>query len=82
MGPAPKCHFVSGLPNGNPEIRKVKTPTTLGAHNFMCKPPIEMKSKAKLYPLSKDFQLCCMPPKSKKIEVIPDFWWSRVKLPI
>jgi hypothetical protein len=30
------------------EIPKVGTPTTLGPHNFMCRPLIEMKSKAKL----------------------------------
>ncbi len=32
---APKCHFVLGLPNGNPEIPKVETSTILKAHNFM-----------------------------------------------
>ncbi len=48
MGPAPKCHFVAGLPSGNFEIPNIGTPTTLGAHNFVCKPLIEMKSKAKL----------------------------------
>jgi hypothetical protein len=56
MGPTPKCHFVSGLPNGNPEIPKIETPTTLGGHNFVRKPFIKMKSKEKLYPLSKTFQ--------------------------
>jgi len=33
---------------GSPEIAKVGTPATLGPHNFVCKPPIEMKSKTKL----------------------------------
>jgi hypothetical protein len=32
------------------------SPTTLGAHNFMCRLSIEMRSKAKLYPLSRTFQ--------------------------
>jgi hypothetical protein len=27
---------------GNPKIPKVRTPTTLQGHNFVCKPPIEM----------------------------------------
>ncbi len=35
---------------------KVGTPVTLGAHNFACKLPIEMKFKAKLYPSLKAFQ--------------------------
>jgi len=48
MGPAFKCHFVPRLQSGNPEIPKVGIPTTLGAHNFVCKPPIEMKFEAKL----------------------------------
>jgi len=30
------------------EIPKVRTFTTLGAYNFVCGPPIEMRSKAKL----------------------------------
>jgi hypothetical protein len=55
-GLAPKCHFVSGLPFGNPGIPKVGTPATLGAHNFVCRPPIEMKSKSKLYPSLRAFQ--------------------------
>ncbi len=47
-GPAPKWHFVLGLPNGNLEIPKVGTPVILGAHNFVCRPLIEMRSKEKL----------------------------------
>ncbi len=56
MGPAPKCHFVLGLPSGSPEIPKVGTPANFGAHNFVCKPLIEMRSKAKSYPFSNVFQ--------------------------
>ncbi len=55
-GLTPKCHFVPGLPSGNPKIPKVGTPATLGAHDFVCKPSIEMKSKAQLQPSSKAFQ--------------------------
>ncbi len=55
-GPAPKCHFVPRLPSGSPEISTTKTPATLGAHNFTCKPLIEMRSKAKLYLSLKTFQ--------------------------
>jgi hypothetical protein len=43
-----KCHFVPGLPSESPEIPKVGTSTTLGAHNFACKPLIEMRYKANL----------------------------------
>jgi hypothetical protein len=31
-----------------PEIPKVGSPMTLGPHNFMCRPSIEIRSKAKL----------------------------------
>jgi len=47
-GPASKWHFVPGLPNGSPEIPKVGTSTSLGAHNFVYRPPIEMRSQEKL----------------------------------
>jgi hypothetical protein len=55
-GTSTQCHFVLGLPNGSPEIPKIRTLATLGAHNFACRPPIEMRYEAKLYPLLKDFQ--------------------------
>jgi len=48
MGPAPKCHFVSGLPSGSLEIPTIGTFVILGPRNFMNKPPIEMRSEAKL----------------------------------
>ncbi len=48
MRPTPKWHFVLGLPSGSPEILKVETSATWGAHNFACRPPIDMRSKAKL----------------------------------
>jgi len=48
MGPTPKCHFVLRLQSGNLEILEIEIPSTLEAHNFMCKPPIEVKFEAKL----------------------------------
>jgi hypothetical protein len=57
-GPAPKCHLVLGLPSGSLEIPKIKTPLTLEAHNFVCKPLIEVRFEAKLYSLLKAFQWC------------------------
>jgi len=48
MGPAPKCHFVPRLPSGNPEILEIETFATLEAHNFVCRPPIEVRYEAKL----------------------------------
>ncbi len=33
---------------GGPDIPKIRTPTTLEAHNFLCGPLIEVRSKAKL----------------------------------
>jgi len=56
--PTSKWHFVPGLPNGSLEIAKVGPLATLGPHNFAWRSPIEMRSKAKLYPLSKAFQRC------------------------
>jgi len=47
-GPASKWHFVRGLPNESPEIPKIGTPMTLGPHNFVYIPLIDMRSKAKL----------------------------------
>ncbi len=44
-GTSTKCHFVSGLPNENPEIPKIETLATLEAHNFVCRLPIKMRSK-------------------------------------
>jgi hypothetical protein len=46
--PTPKCHFVLELPLGSPEIFKVGTFATLGAHNFMYRPSIEMRFKENL----------------------------------
>jgi hypothetical protein len=54
--PTSKCHFIPGLPNGSLKIPKVGISMTLGAHNFECKPSIEMRSKEKLSPLLKTFQ--------------------------
>jgi hypothetical protein len=36
------------IPNGNPEIPEVRTPATLGPHNFVYRLSIKMRSKAKL----------------------------------
>jgi len=47
-GTSTKCHFVLGLPSGNPKIPTTRISAILGAHNFVCKPSIEMKSEAKL----------------------------------
>ncbi len=55
MGPAPKCHFVLGLPSGSLEIPKVRTPAILRVHNFVCRLSIEMRSKEKLNPCRKLF---------------------------
>jgi len=48
MGVAPKCHFVSRLLAGSFEILKIETFVTLKAHNFLCRPLIEVRFKAKL----------------------------------
>ncbi len=55
-GVTSKWLFVPRLPLGSSKIPTTKTPTTLGAHNFLCRPLIAMRSKAKLQPLSRSFQ--------------------------
>jgi hypothetical protein len=47
-GPALKCHFVPGLSSRGSKIPKIKALAILETHNFVCKPPIEMSSKAKV----------------------------------
>jgi len=46
MGLALKGHFVPGLPSWSPEIPEIGTFATLEAHNFVCKPSIEVKSES------------------------------------
>jgi hypothetical protein len=47
--PLHEAHIEMAFCPGTPkEIPKVGIIVTLGPHNFMCKPPIEMRSKAKL----------------------------------
>jgi len=55
LGAAPKCHFVPGLPSGSFEIPTTRILATLGAHNFACRPPIEMKFETKFYSSSRAF---------------------------
>jgi len=43
-----KWLFVSRLPSGSLEIAKIGILATLGPHNFVCKPPIGMRSEIKL----------------------------------
>ncbi len=61
IGLALKCHFVPRLPSGSPKIPIVRSTQvagvpTLGAHNFVCKPPIKIRSEENLYPSSRAFQ--------------------------
>jgi hypothetical protein len=46
--PALKCDFVPGFPSWSLEILEIGIPTTLEAHNIVCRPPIEVRFKAKL----------------------------------
>jgi hypothetical protein len=48
--------FCPRTSSGSPEILKIGTPMTLAAHNFVCKPLIDVRSKTKLEPLSRTFQ--------------------------
>jgi hypothetical protein len=42
--------------HGIPKFPKIGTPRTLEGHNFLCRPSIEMRSEAKLYPSSRALQ--------------------------
>ncbi len=55
-GPHPNGLLVPGLQSESPEIATTRTPATLRAHNFLCKPPIAMRSEAKLQPSLRSFQ--------------------------
>jgi len=68
MGPTPKCHFVLGLPCASPKILKIGTPTALEAHNFVCRPPIEVVALVESFK-----KICGMPPSHKGIRAIPNF---------
>jgi hypothetical protein len=46
--PLHEAHIQMAFCPGTPEITKVGTPTILRSHNFVCRPLIEMKYKAKL----------------------------------
>jgi hypothetical protein len=47
---------------------------TLGPHNFVCRPPIEMTFESKVVALVESFSMvCCMPPARKEIGLILDF---------
>ncbi len=52
----PNGFSLPGLPSGSPEIPPVGTSATLEPHNFASRPPIEVRSKAKLYLSSRVFQ--------------------------
>jgi hypothetical protein len=41
---------------GSPKIFEIGTPTTLEGHNFLCRPWIEVRFQAKLYPSLRAFQ--------------------------
>ncbi len=55
-GATSKWLYVPGLPSGSFEIVTTRSPATLRAHNFMCRPLIAMRSKEKLYPSLRAFQ--------------------------
>jgi len=47
-GDAPECHFSRDSQVRSLEILEINIPVTLGAHNFLCKPPIKLKFETKL----------------------------------
>ncbi len=58
----------------------LETLATLRGHNFVCRPPIEMRSKEKLQPLLRAFQWCIAQHlHARKSGRFFNFQWSRVK---
>ncbi len=55
-GATSKWLFVPRVPSGSPEILTTGFLATLRAYNFLCRPPIVMRSKEKLQPSSRIFQ--------------------------
>jgi len=63
--------FCPRIPSGSLEILKIKIPTTLGANNFVCRPPIEM---GKVVAFIESFPMVCgTSPACKEIEAIFGF---------
>jgi len=48
----------------NPKIPKIGTPTILDAYNFLCKPPIEVRSENICNPHQELSKICCRPLES------------------
>ncbi len=73
--PTSKWHFVLRLPYGNPtnEIFKVGILVILGPHNFVCRPPIEMRLNKVLSLVKRFPTVCDTPPARKEVGSIPDF---------
>ncbi len=67
-GPHPNGFSLPGLRRGSPEIPPIETPATLEPHNFVSRPRIEVRFKAKLYLSLRAFQRyvanCLQPSKS------------------
>jgi len=56
---SPQGPHPNGFPSGSPEITKVGTPTTLGRHNFACRPRIEKRSEQSCRP-RRDLSNCML----------------------
>ncbi len=72
----PNGFSLSGLPSGSPEIPPTGTLATLEPHNFASRPPIEVRSKAKLQLLLKLGQLLtfCGRESNWQFDSRPFFW--------
>jgi hypothetical protein len=57
MGATPKLRFSRDSQVGSPTILEIGIPSTLDAHNFLCKPLIVARSKTKLYSYLKSLQI-------------------------
>jgi hypothetical protein len=72
-----------GLPSASLEIAPAGTLATLEPHNFVSKPWIEVRSKAKLYLSSRSFQrYVAHHLQTSKSGQFLTFFWSGVKLAI
>ncbi len=58
-GPTFKMSFCLGTPNESMEIPQIGTFATMKAHNFVCRPLIEVRSELKVVIVVKSFPTVC-----------------------
>jgi hypothetical protein len=66
LGRVTSSSIIHADQNGSPNIPKIGTHATLGAHNFVCRPPIEVRFERKFVALVKSFPTIFGTPLARK----------------